>query len=106
MLQQDEPDDYIISTGEIHSVRDFLKEAFKVIGIEVVSNGRFGAEEEYLRKDNGKTVVKISPEFFRPVELIVLRGSNNKAREKLNWQPKIKFKELVKIMTEYERRKS
>ena len=101
MLQQDEPDDYIISTGEIHSVRDFLEEAFKVIGIEVVSNGKFGAEEEYLRKDNSKTVVKISPELFRPVELIVLRGSNNKAREKLNWQPKIKFKELVKIMTEY-----
>lgn len=101
MLQQNEPDDYIISTGEIHSVREFLEEAFKVIGIEVISNGKFGTEEEYLRKDNGKIVVKISPELFRPVELIVLRGSNNKAREKLNWQPKIKFKELVKIMTEY-----
>ena len=101
MLQQNEPDDYIISTGEVHSVREFIEEAFNVMGIEVISNGKYGIEEEYVRKNNGKTVVKISPELFRPVELIVLRGSNNKAKEKLNWQPKVKFKELVKIMTEY-----
>ena len=105
MLQQNEPDDYIISTGEVHSVREFIEEAFKVMGIEVISNGKYGIEEEYVRKDNGKTVVKISPELFRPVELIVLRGSNNKAKEKLNWQPKVKFKELVKIITEYEQKK-
>ena len=102
MLQQNKPDDYIISTGEIHSVREFLEEAFRVAGIKVVSNGKQGIEEEYIRKDNGKVVVKISPQFFRPVELTVLRGSNNKAREKLAWKPQVKFKELVKIMVEYE----
>lgn len=102
MLQQNRPDDYIISTGEIHSVRDFIEEAFKVAGIDIVSNGEQGIKEEYLRTDNGKPVVKISPEFFRPVELTVLRGSNNKAREKLAWEPRVKFKDLVKIMIEHE----
>ena len=102
MLQQNKPDDYIISTGEVHSVREFLEEAFLVAGIEVVSNGKHGIEEEYIRKDNGKAVVKISPKFFRTVELTVLRGSNNKAREKLAWKPQVKFKELVTIMVEHE----
>jgi GDPmannose 4,6-dehydratase len=77
-------------------------EAFLVAGIEVVSNGKHGIEEEYIRKDNGKAVVKISPKFFRTVELTVLRGSNNKAREKLAWKPQVKFKELVTIMVEHE----
>ena len=102
MLQQDEPDDYIISTGEIHSVREFLEEAFKVVGIEIETNGEQGTKEEYIRKDNGKRIVKISPEFFRPVELTVLKGSNDKAKKKLNWEPKVKFKELIRIMVEYE----
>ena len=105
MLQQDKPGDYIISTGEVHSVREFLKEAFKVAGLEVISNGKQGIEEEYMRKDNRKTVVKISPQYFRPVELAVLKGNNNKAREKLAWEPQIKFKELVRIMVEYEQNK-
>jgi GDPmannose 4,6-dehydratase len=102
MLQRNKPDDYIISTGELHSVRDFLVEAFHFVGIEVESNGKTGAEEEYIRKDNGKVVVKISDEFFRPVELEVLQGSNSKAKKKLNWEPKVKFKDLVRIMVEYE----
>ena len=102
MLQQNKPEDYIISTGELHSVRDFLVEAFHIIGIEVESNGKTGAEEEYIRKDNGKVVVKISDEFFRPVELEVLQGSNSKAKKKLNWEPKVKFKDLVRIMVEHE----
>jgi GDPmannose 4,6-dehydratase len=103
MLQQDKPDDYIISTGELHSVRDFLEEAFHVVGIEVESNGKTGIEEEYIRKDNKNKVVKISDEFFRPVELEVLQGSNSKAKKKLNWEPRVKFKDLVKIMVEYEK---
>ena len=102
MLQQDKPDDYIISTGELHSVRDFLEEAFRVVGIEVESNGKTSIEEEYIRKDNEKKVVKISDEFFRPVELEVLQGSNSKAKKRLNWEPQVKFKDLVKIMVEYE----
>jgi len=104
MLQQNEPDDYIISTGETHTVREFVEHAFKIAGIEIQSNNKKGVEEQYIRKDNKKPVVKISKEFFRPVELIALRGSNNKAKEKLNWQPKTKFKELVKIMVEHEQK--
>lgn len=102
ILQQEMADDFIISTGEVHSVRDFLIEAFAVAGIEIESNGKEGVEEEFTRKDTGNVVVKISPEFFRPVELVALQGSNNKAKEKLGWEPKIKFKELVKIMVEHE----
>jgi GDPmannose 4,6-dehydratase len=102
MLQQDKPDDYIISTGENHSVREFLEEAFRAAGIEVESNGKAGIEEEYLRKDTGQVVVKIAKEFFRPVDLTELRGSNQKAKEKLGWEPKIKFHELVRIMVENE----
>jgi GDPmannose 4,6-dehydratase len=102
MLQQENPEDYIISTGDVHSVRDFLEEAFKIAGIDAESNGKSGLDEEYIWKSREKTVVKITPEFFRPVELVALRGSNNKSKEKLGWQPKTRFKELVRIMVEAE----
>jgi len=102
MLQQNKPDEYIISTGEIHSVREFMEEAFSIVGLELQSNGKQGLEEEYVRKDNGKTVIRISPEFFRPVELVVLRGSNDKARETFHWEPEVKFKELVRMMVDHE----
>ncbi|MCX5855622.1 MAG: GDP-mannose 4,6-dehydratase [Deltaproteobacteria bacterium] len=102
MLQQDAPDDYIISTGEVHTVREFLEEAFCVVGLDAERNGKKGIEEAYIRKDNGQAVVRISPEFFRPVELTVLRGSNSKAKGKLKWEPKTRFRELVRIMVDYE----
>jgi GDPmannose 4,6-dehydratase len=104
MLQQEKPEDYIISTGDVHSVRDFLEEAFKVAGIDAESNGKKGVKEEYVWKSKGKVIVKISHAFFRPVELATLRGSNTKAKEKLGWQPKTKFKELVRIMVEAEQK--
>ena len=81
MLQQPKPDDFVIATSETHSVREFLIEAFKYAG--------FG---------NWKPYVEIDPRYFRPAEVEVLIGSPAKAREKLGWQPKIKFSELVKIM--------
>jgi GDPmannose 4,6-dehydratase len=102
MLQHDMPDDYIISTGENHSVREFLEEAFRTAGIDVHSNGRQGLEEEYIRGDNGQAVVKVSQDLFRPVDLAELRGSNSKAKEKLGWEPKVRFQELVRIMVEHE----
>jgi GDPmannose 4,6-dehydratase len=102
MLQQVSPEDYIISTGEVHTVREFLEEALRLAGLAAVSSGKKGVEEVYIRKDNGQIVVKISPEFFRPVDLAVLRGSNSKARAKLRWEPKVKFRELVKVMVDYE----
>lgn len=98
ILQQNIPDDYVIATGETHSVREFLEEAFKIIGIEAESNGKKGIEEEYIRKDNGKPIVKIDARYFRPAEVDILLGDASKARGILGWMPKIKFKELVEEM--------
>jgi GDPmannose 4,6-dehydratase len=99
MLQADKPDDYVVATGETHSVREFLELSFKEVGIEVKSNGKEGIEEEYVRTDTGKTIVKIDPKYFRPAEVDLLLGDPSKAKEKLNWKPKILFKDLVKEMT-------
>lgn len=98
MLQQDEPKDYVLATGETHSVREFLEESFKAVGLEIESNGKKGLEEEYIRKDTGKIVVKIDPIFFRPAEVEVLLGDYTKAKKDLGWKPKILFPELVKDM--------
>lgn len=100
MLQKDKPDDYVIATGETHTVREFLEEAFKAVEIEIESNGKEGIEEEYIRKDTGEAVVKINPKYFRPAEVDTLRGDTTKAREELGWKPKILFKDLVKEMVE------
>jgi GDPmannose 4,6-dehydratase len=100
MLQQEKGDDYVVATGETHSVREFLEEAFKLAGIEIKSNGKSGAEEEYVRVDNGEIVVKIDPKYYRPTEVDLLLGDATKAKEKLNWTAKTSFKELVKIMLE------
>jgi len=99
ILQQKEPDDYVIATGETHSVREFLEEALKLAGIEVKSNGKKGIHEKYIDK-NGKTVIVIDKRYFRPAEVDLLIGDPSKAKKKLRWEPKVKFKELVKMMIE------
>ncbi|MFA5930728.1 MAG: GDP-mannose 4,6-dehydratase [archaeon] len=98
MMQQENPDDFVIATGETHSVREFLEESFKAVGIPIKSNGKIGVEEEYIREDNGKVVVKIDPVFFRPAEVELLIGDPSKAKKELGWKPKILFKDLVKEM--------
>ena len=98
MVQQETPDDFVIATGETHSVREFLEEAFKSVGISIKSNGKVGVEEEYIRTDTGKVVVKIDPVFFRPAEVELLIGDSSKAKKELGWVPKILFKDLVKEM--------
>ena len=98
MLQREIPEDFVIATGETHSVREFLEESFKAVGIEIKSNGKTGIEEEYIRTDNGKVVVKIDPVFFRPAEVELLIGDPTKAKKELGWVPKILFKDLVKEM--------
>jgi len=98
ILQHREPDDFVIATGETHSVREFLEEAAKVIGLEIFSNGKQGIEEKYVDK-NGKVIVEIDPHYYRPTEVESLCGNAEKAKRILGWEPKIKFKELVKIMT-------
>jgi len=82
MLQQDEPDDYVIATGETHTVREFLEEAFKVVGLD------------------WKDYVEFSERYLRPTEVDILIGDPTKAKEKLGWEPKVKFKELAKLMVE------
>lgn len=99
MLQQDKADDYVIATGECHSVREFAELAFECAGFKLVWEGK-GVEEIGRDQKTGKTLIKISPEFFRPAEVDLLKGDFSKAKTKLGWEPKTKFKKLVELMTE------
>ena len=97
MLQQDSPDDYILATGETHTVREFVEEACRLVGIELEWSGK-GLDERGVDKKTGKIVVEIDPRYFRPAEVDFLKGDYSKAKSKLGWEPKIKFKELVAMM--------
>nr|HID60116.1 hypothetical protein [Desulfobacterales bacterium] len=99
MMQQDEPDTYVIAGGENHSVREFVQRAFEVIGIELEWEGK-GVKEKGIDKRSGKVLVEISPDFYRPAEVNTLLGNYSKAKAKLGWQPKTSFEELVRIMVE------
>jgi GDPmannose 4,6-dehydratase len=101
ILQQDKPDDYVIATGESHSVREFAEKAFKFADIEIEWRGE-GIDEQGINKKTGKTVVKIDPDYFRPSEVNYLCGDASKAKKILGWEPKVKFDELVSIMMKYE----
>jgi len=100
MLQHDEPDDFVVATGEQYSVRDFCTRAFKRAGIELRWEGT-GVEEKGVDVSTGKIVVEVSPEFFRPTDVVTLLGNPAKAKEKLGWNPrKTSFDELVNIMVD------
>src|SRR3989339_1131673 len=86
ILQQDKAEDYIIGTGEKYSVRHFLEESAKELGLNIKSNGKSGFDEEYL-DENGKVIVKIHPRYFRPTEVDLLLSDPTKAKEKLGWVP-------------------
>lgn len=105
ILQQDKPDDYVIATGETHSPREFIEEAARQLGIDLVWQGS-GVEEKGVDKRTGETLVEIDPKYFRPAEVDLLIGDASKAKKVLGWEPKIKFKELVKIMVEDELKNS
>jgi GDPmannose 4,6-dehydratase len=127
MLQQGEPDDYVIATGETHSVREFINLAFTHAGIEIEWKGTGVSEKGvvksfasnlYPQSSNGLSsrasnlqpltsnlrigdaIIEIDPRYFRPLEVEFLQGDASKAKKKLKWEPKVKFKELVKIMVE------
>ncbi len=104
MLQQKEPEDFVIATGKSHSVREFVDMAFKLVGIEVIWKGK-GMDEKCIDKKTGKTLVEIDPKYFRPAEVDELIGDASKAKQKLNWSPKTTFEELVKIMVDYDIKK-
>lgn len=99
MLQQDAPDDYVIATNETRTVREFAETAFSYVGIDIEWQGT-GTEEIGINKANGKTVVKINPDFYRPAEVDFLLGNPEKAERELGWKREISFAELVKGMVE------
>ena len=99
MLQQPDPDDYVIATGECHSVREFVDRAFAHVGRTIVWRGR-GTEETGVDEKSGKTLVRIDPRYFRPTEVDQLLGDATKARARLGWAPRTTFAELVTEMME------
>jgi len=98
MLQQDMPKDYVIATGETHTVREFVEASAEVVGIKINWEGEGINEVGYDQK--GGKIVRINKQFFRPNELYELKGDPSRAKEDLGWAPKVSFKELVKMMAE------
>ncbi|MBS5613192.1 MAG: GDP-mannose 4,6-dehydratase [Prevotella buccalis] len=102
MLQQEQPDDFVIATGEYYSVHDFATLAFHYAGIELEWRDK-GMNEKGIDKATGKVLVEVDPKYFRPAEVEQLLGDPTKAKEKLGWNPRqTSFEELVKRMTEYD----
>ncbi len=100
MLQNDKPEDFVIATGEQHSVREFCYYAFKHVGIELEFTGE-GADEKGIDKATGRVLVEVSPDFYRPTDVVNLWGDPSKARKELGWNPqKTTFEQLVKIMVD------
>lgn len=101
MLQHEQPEDFVIATGEQHSIREFVNEAFKYYGIEIIWQGE-GIDEVGVDKTTGKILVKINPQFFRPTEVDNLCGDASKAKNVLGWKSTTSFKELVQIMVQHD----
>ena len=100
MLQQDEPDDYVIATGEQYSVREFVEAAAPYFGMQITWRGE-GLNEIGYDVFTGNEVIKVSPKYFRPAEVETLLGDASKAKKNLGWEPKISFKQLVEDMCIY-----
>lgn len=101
ILQQDEPGDYVLATGETHSVREFVELAFKETGVEIEWRGK-DENEQGIDKNTGKVLVKINPEFYRPAEVDLLLGDPSHAEKTLGWKRQVDFPGLVKRMVEYD----
>jgi GDPmannose 4,6-dehydratase len=98
MLQQDEPDDYVLATGETHAVREFIEKSFAVVGRRIAWRGT-GVDEHGVDARTGHPLVRVDPRYFRPTEVELLIGDPMKAREKLGWSHRTSFEELVTEMT-------
>jgi GDPmannose 4,6-dehydratase len=96
MLSQEKPEDYVIATGESHTVRDFVEAAASVLDMPLTWSGE--GTEEVAKDSEGKTILTINPDFYRPTEVDYLLGDNKKARTQLGWEPTVTFKELVEMM--------
>lgn len=99
ILQQDQPDDYVIATGQTHSVREFAEQAGQHLGYEIRWQGS-GLQEKGIDAVTGKVLLEVDPRYFRPAEVDLLVGDSSKARTKLGWKPKTSFPELVKLMVD------
>jgi len=99
MLQHDTPEDFVIATGETHTVREFVEAAFSHVDVEIEWQGE-GVDEKGIDKDTGKVLVEVDPKYFRPTEVDLLIGDPSKAKEELGWEPEFKFKELVHLMVQ------
>jgi len=99
MLQQNEADDYVVATGEMHTVREFIEKTFAHLGRPIEWRGK-GVDEVGIDTTTGNVVMRVDPRYFRPAEVEQLLGDPTKAKEKLGWVPEVKFEELVKIMIE------
>ena len=101
MLQQDEPEDFVIATGETHSVREFCTLAFRRAGMEIEWRGE-GLAEKGVDPGSGRVVVEVDPHYLRPTEVELLRGDASRARERLGWLPRTSFEQLVEMMTDHD----
>jgi GDPmannose 4,6-dehydratase len=99
MLQQAEGDDYILATGETHSVREFVGRAAEIAGFKLEWDGSADKERGIDRR-TGREIVRVNPKFYRPVEVDPLTGDSSKARKKLGWEPRLTFDQLVEMMME------
>jgi len=99
MLQQEQPDDYVIATGEMHTVREFIEKSFALLDMPIIWEGE-GVAEIGKDANTGRTLIKIDHGYYRPTEVEQLLGDASKAKRQFGWEPKVKFDELVKIMTE------
>ena len=104
ILQQREPDDFLISTGKVLTVKKFVNTVFSKIGIKIIWRGK-GLKEIGINKKNNKIIIRIDKRYFRPNEVNALIGDSKKSQRKLNWKPKITFNRLVDDMIEYEKNK-
>lgn len=101
ILQQREPDDYVLATNETHSVREFAETCGQLLGMDLAWKGK-GANEVGIDRKTGKEVIRIDPYFFRPSEVDLLLGDYTKAKKKLGWEPKVRFHELARLMIEHD----
>ena len=105
MMQEKKPQDYVLATGEQHSVKEFANYAAKLFGFDLIWKGKI--DNEYATdKNTKKIIIKKNKNYYRPSDVSSLKGNSNKAKKYLGWYPKTKFKDLVKIMVDADRKRS
>ena len=104
MMQQEKPQDYVIATGETHSIREFCEKAFRVVDINIEWEGE-GINEKGIDRKTGNVLITVNSRYFRPIDPDVLQGDASKARRELGWKPRVSFDELVEMMVESDLKK-